>query len=138
MSMRDYAVEDYGIVLRKDDLKRICAKIFSEEFTEDDWETDPYGFIESLQDRIDLCSCGDFTGEAIAIGRDGRDQYWNSITFSGESLYYVAIRKYPTLFKGAYECFDDMVDDFKIMMSEYTSEDFDFTNVRHIVGTYFG
>ena len=138
MSMRDYAVEDYGIVLRREELKRICMKVFGDECTESDWETDPYSFIEALQDKLDLCYCGDFTGEAIAVGSDGRDQYWNSITLSSESLYYVAIRKYPTLFKGAYDCFDDMVDDFKEMMSEYTPEDFDFTNVRHIVGTYFG
>ena len=138
MSMRDYAVEDYGIVLRKDDLKKICMKVFESEWNEDDWETDPYGFIESLQNKIDLCSCGDFTGEAIAIGRDGRDQYWNTMTFSGEPLYYVAIRKYPTLFEGAYDCFDTMVADFETVMSEYTPDTFDFTNVRHIVGTYFG
>ena len=137
MSMRDYAVEDYGIVLNTSDLKKICMKLYN-DCTEDDWEEDCYGFIARLSSVIDLCQCGEFTGEAIAVRRDGRDEYLDTIVFSGNSLYYVAIKKYPTLFEGAYSCFDDMVADFKKALSKHVPNDFDFTNVRHIVGTYFG
>lgn len=137
MGMRDWAVEDYGIVLKQDDLKRICMKLF-DDCTEESWEEDDCGFIDALTSRIDLCQCGDFTGEAIAIGKDGRDQYHDTVVFSGDSLYYVAIKKYPTLFEGAYACFDDMTTDFKNALAEYVPDDFDFSNVRHIIGTYFG
>jgi hypothetical protein len=138
MSIRDYAVEDYGIVLKKDDLKKICMNLF-EDCTDETWEEDYRGFVESLKDEmVDLCYCGNFTGEAFAIDRDGRDDYSNSIAFSDDSLYYVPIQKYPTLFEAAYKCFEDIVADFTETMSSYVPSDFDFTSVRHIVGTYFG
>lgn len=137
MSSRDYAVEDYGIVLTMIDMKSICMRSF-QDCTEAAWEEDPYGFIDELRDAIDLCYCGDITGEAFAVGTDGRDQYHDSITFSGEQIYYLGIRKYPTLFRGAYQCFDEMVADLKDAMGKYAPDGFDFSNVRHIIGTYFG
>lgn len=135
MSMVTYAVDDYGIVLTKDDLKKICMHLYT-DCTEDAWEEDEQGFIDILRANIGLSMCGNYTGEAFAIGKDGRDQYWNTMYFTGETIYYMAIMRYPTLFSGAYDCFEDMVNDFKVTMSEYVPEEFDFSNVRHIVGTY--
>lgn len=138
MGMKNWAVDEYGIVLGVDDLRKICAKVLQEKISDEDWEVDPYGFIDSLRGKIDICSCGDFTGEAMKIGKDGRDIYHDTLTFSGDEIFYIAIRRYPTLFEGAYKRFEDMVLDFKNTMVKYAPDNFDFSNVRHIVGTYFG
>lgn len=135
MSMRNYAVDDYGIVLSMDDLRRICAKVLQEDISDEEWEIDAYGFIDSVRGKIDICSCGDFTGKALRIDIDGTDNYIDTITFSDDEVFYIAIRKYPTLFSGAYESFKDMVLDFKNIMFKYVPDNFDFSNVRHIVGT---
>ena len=138
MSTRTWAVDEYGIVLKMDDLKRMYEKTFQEDIPDNDWKEDPYGFIEPLRAKIDIGYYGDFTGEAFPIEEDGSDNYDESETYNCEELHYVVIRKYPTLFSGAYECFGEMVKDFQMLLAPYVPNDFDYSKVCHIVGTYFG
>lgn len=135
MSMRDYAVDDYGLLLTKETMK-IIASIVCDDF--DNMEEDEYG--DALYDEGICEYIGDFSGEAIRITDDGYHEYGNNgESYSGDQIYYVPICSYSTLFKPAYDNIDELIAEFKSKLSEYLPEDFDYrANIRHIVGTYFG
>ena len=60
-------------------------------------------------------------------------------SYSGDQIYYIPVNSYPTSFKPAYENMDALIAEFKEKVGEYLPEDFDYrSNIRHIVGTYFG
>lgn len=135
MSMRDYAVDDYGLLLTEETMK-IIASIVCDDF--DDMEKDEYG--DALYDEGICEYIGEFTGEAIRITNDGYHEYGNNgESYSGDRIYYVPICSYSTLFKSAYENMDELIAEFKSKLSEYLPDDFDYrSNIRHIVGTYYG
>lgn len=59
--------------------------------------------------------------------------------YDGDRIYYIQVSSYPTLFKPAYKSMDELIAEFKEKVGEYLPEDFDYrSNIRHIVGTYFG
>lgn len=137
MSMRDYAVDDYGLVLDGEIMNVIASKVF-DDFTEDgsmcgDWGWELY--------ELGICEyIVDFTGEAQIIGDDGYFIWGGDYEgYSGEALCYVPLNKYPTLFKKAYNSMDEIVDEFKLKIGEYLTEDFDYkSRICHICGTYYG
>lgn len=135
MSMGDYAVDDYGLLLTEETMK-IIASIVCDDF--DDMEEDEYG--EALYDEgiCEYISC--FTGESTIVTDDGYDEYWKSNErYSGDTIYYISVGLYPTLFKAAYENMDALIAEFRSKLGEYLPEDFDYrANIRHIVGTYWG
>ena len=135
MSMRDYAVNDYGLLLTEETMKIIASKAC------DDFEDiDEYCYGEALYENSVCEYIGDFTGEAIHITDDGNDDYWKSgESYSSDQIFYIHVSSYPTLFKPAYENMDAMIAEFKGKVGKYLPEDFDYrSNIRHIVGTYFG
>ncbi len=135
MSMRDYGVDDYGLLLDDDTMKIIASKV-CDDF--EDMEEDEYG--DALYDA-GLCEyIGDFTGETIYITDEGVNDWRNSgEDYNGDRIYYVNTSSYPTLFHGAYENMDELIAEFKSKLGEYLPEDFNYrANIRHIVGTYFG
>ena len=135
MSMRDYAVDDYGLLLDEETIKMIASKIcddFSYDATRIDWAYELYdnGICEYISE---------FTGESQAIDDNG--MYWGgeSESYSNDVIAYVQARKYPTLFKAAYYNMSEMVDEFQLVLGEYLPEDFDYRKyIRHICGTYYG
>ena len=131
MSMRDYAYEDYGLVLDEATMKHICAKMFDESV--EDGELG-YALYEA-----DFCqSAGEFTGEAFTIRDDGGDEYSRS-SYCCDSLYYVPFEKYPSLFNAPYKDINEIVEEFKSKVGEYMPEGYDYrANIRHIIGTTFG
>lgn len=135
MSMRDYAVDDYGLLLTEETMK-IIASIVCDDF--DNMEEDEYGY--ALYDEGICEYIGDFTGEAIHITDDGYDEHRkNGESYSGDRIYYVYAGLCSTLFKAAYENIDELIAEFKQKLGEYLPDDFDYrANIRHIVGTYFG
>ena len=135
MSMRDYAVNDYGLLLTEETMKIIASKVC------DDFEAiDEYCYGEALYENGVCEYIGDFTGEAIHITDDGNDDYWKDCeSYSSDQIFYINVSSYPTLFKPAYESIDAVIAEFKEKVGEYLPEDFDYrSNIRHIVGTYFG
>lgn len=135
MSMRDYAMEDYGLVLDEDTINDIASQIF-EDYTEN---TEVYWGYE-LYDRGICEYISEFTGEAQEIDDNGTF-YWGGDYegYSGEALCYVPLTKYPTLFKRAYNSMDEIVDEFKSKLGKYLPEDFDYrSKICHICGTYYG
>ena len=84
MSMRDYAVDDYGMILDEEIIKVIASKVY-EDYTEDvaDWGFELYnnGFCEYI---------GEFTGEAHEITDDGVFTWGgDSIEYYNDAVYYV-------------------------------------------------
>lgn len=135
MSMRDYAVDDYGLLLTEETMKIIASKV-CDDF--EDMEEDEYGvtlYEEGICEYI-----GDFTGEAGILLDDGLNDWMrNGEMYDGDRIYYVQVSSYPTIFKAAYENMDALIAEFKEKVGEYLPEDFDYrSNIRHIVGTYFG
>lgn len=135
MSMRDYAVDDYGLLLTEETMKMIASKVC------DDFEyIDEYCYGEALYENGICEYIGDFTGEAIHITDDGDNDYLKSDeSYSSDQIFYINVSSYPTLFKPAYESMDAVIAEFKEKVGKYLPEDFDYrSNIRHIVGTYFG
>lgn len=135
MSMRDYAVDDYGLLLTEETMK-IIASIVCDDF--DDMEEDEYG--DALYEEGICEYIGDFTGEASLLLDDGSNNWIrNGEMYDGDRIYYIQVSSYPTIFKAAYENMDALIAEFKEKLGEYLPEDFEYrANIRHIVGTYFG
>lgn len=135
MSMRDYAVDDYGLLLTEETMKIIASKA-CDDF--DDMEEDEYG--DALYEHGICEYIGDFTGEAGLLLDDGLNDWMRSgEAYNGDRIYYIPVSSYPTIFKAAYENMDALIAEFKEKVGEYLPEDFDYrANIRHIVGTYFG
>lgn len=148
MSMRDYAVQDYGLVINKETIKAIAEKMFMSDYEDApnpkvafnaDFAEDPYAFICEVEDALRLCSFSEFTGEAFKLKDDGEVNWLETISYSNSNIYYLPIENQPSLFKAAYASVDEIVDEFKRKMSFYLPEDFDYrNNICMISGTYFG
>lgn len=91
MSMRDYALNDYGVLLN--------GRI-------------PDDVLEDMYDAGVVDYTSDFTGEAVKVNDDGSLDWGASIDFSEDSLYHVSV-DCPLLFSAAYKDMDELVDDAK-------------------------
>ena len=135
MSMRYYAVDDYGLLLTEETMKIIASKVY-DDF--DDIEEDEYG--DALYDKGICEYIGDFTGEAVILFDNGLNDWMSDgEMYDGDRIYYVQVSSYPTIFKAAYENMDALIAEFKEKVGEYLPNDFDYrANIRHIIGTYYG
>lgn len=132
MSMRDYATEDYGLVLDDKALRCICDKVFADNPVDEGDET--CALYEA--EIINLFS--EFTGEAFCINDKGDDVWDCSTSYSCDEVPYVPLRKYPSLFRAAYKDFNEIIEELKEKIGEYMPEDYDYrANIRHIIGTTF-
>lgn len=134
MSMRDYAVDDYGLVLDEESVKTIITKIGVDIVDED------FDFSYGLYNKGICEYISEFTGEAQTINDDGYFDWGGDYkSFRGDSIAYVPLAKYPTLFKRAYNNMEEIIDELKSKIGEYVPEDFDYrSRICHICGTYFG
>ena len=133
MSMRDYAVSDFGLLLDEETIKIIGSKVLEDYTDEDD-------MVYGLYDKGICEYISDFTGESICITDDGIISWGADCEdYQSEVIAYVPLSKYPTLFKKAYENIDEIVAEFKSNLGEYLPDDFNYrSKIRHISGTYFG
>lgn len=138
MSMRDYAVNDYGLVLDEDMLK-IIASQYCEGYTEEDYNEDESGFHDELYNAGIVEYISEFSGEAICITDNGIDDWRNTDTCYSDWIYYIPASKVSTLFEPAYNNIEEMVNEFKEKIGKYFTENFNYReHIRHIVGTYYG
>ena len=138
MSMRDYAVDDYGLLMTREMLKMVASKV-CDNYTEEEYEDDEFAFNEELYDDGIVEYIGSFTGESIAINDNGENIWNNSEGYDDDIIYYVPTKNISTLFKAAYKNVDEMIAEFKCRLGEYLPDDFDYRKyIRHISGTYFG
>lgn len=138
MSMRDYAVDDYGLVLNGNHLQMLAARI-CEYYSEQDFDENRYEYYENVVDELSLESISEFTGEAMYVNNDGSSR-WDSVDcYNSDSIYYLGLSKYATLFKSAYDNVDSVIAEFKERIGKYLPDDFPYRYCfRHIVGTYLG
>ena len=134
MSMRDYAVDDYGLLLDEETVKTIITKIGVDIVEED------FDFSYGLYDEGICEYIGEFTGEAQMINDDGCFYWGNDCkSFNYDSIAYVPLDKYPSLFEKAYNNMEEIVEEFQSKLGEYLPEDFDYrSKICHISGTYYG
>lgn len=137
MSMRDFAVDDYGLVLDKETIKVIASKVF-EDFVDDDEEFGDWAY--ELYDKGICEYISEFTGEAQELDCDGIFLWGVDCKYyRAEGIAYVSLSRYPTLFKKAYNNMEEIVDECKSKLGKYLPEDFDYrSRICHICGTYYG
>lgn len=136
MGMREYAIDDYGLILDGETMKLIASKVF-DDFVDNDEEFGDWGY--ELYDKGICEYIVDFAGEAQALTDDGVYTWGGEYeTYSCDSICYVPTSKYPTLFKRAYNNMEEIVEEFKSKLDKYLPEDFNYRNrIRHICGTYY-
>ena len=138
MSMRDYGVDDYGLLMTKETLKIIASQVF-DSYTEEDYDYDPEYYSDRLYELSVIERIGEFTGEAMEIDDEGKNEWNTGETYNWDIIYYVPISHMSTLFKAAYNNMNELVNEFKEKLCEYLPDDFDYRgNIRRIVGTYYG
>ena len=138
MSMRDYAINDYGLVMTREMLKTICSKYYR-EYTEEKYNDDEYSFNDALYEEGIVEYISGFTGEAMVIDDNGIDDYNSSEAYNDDTIYYVPNQNYGTLFKAAYANMKELESEFRNKFNKYFPDDFDYRkHICHIVGTYFG
>ncbi len=138
MSMRYYAVNDYGLVMTREMLKTICSKYYR-EYTEEKYNDDEYSFNDALYEEGVIEYISGFTGEAMVIDDNGNDDYNSSEAYNDDTIYYVPTQNYGTLFKTAYANMEELESEFRNKFNKYFPNDFDYRkHICHIVGTYFG
>lgn len=127
MSMRDYAVDDYGIVFSDKEFKFLSNKSDISET----WE---------IADQLGLEIIGEFTGEAFIIDETGQNRYdLPTLSYNSEEIIYAPLITNRTLFKAAYSSMEELIVSLKSIWGEYLPENYDYPNsIRHIVGTYYG
>lgn len=139
MSMKDYGFDDYGFILTEDVI-HILAPQICEDYSEKDWELRGSSYyIEDIYDRVGAGYVCNFTGEIVAVTDDGKDDYSDTIWRGMNNIYYISIRKYPSLFDASYKDMDEILDEFKEVLSKYLPEDYNYRkNFKHIIGSYWG
>lgn len=138
MSMRDYAINDYGLVMTREMLKTICSNYYR-EYTEEKYNNDEYSFNDALYEEGVVEYISGFTGEAMVIDDNGNDDYNSSEAYNDDTIYYVPTQNYGTLFKAAYANMEELESEFRNKFNKYFPDDFDYRkHICHIVGTYFG
>jgi len=144
MSMRYYAFDDYGLVFNINHMNLLASAICN-DFSQEKWDNDRdyvYDCIDEVRSLFEIEYVPEFSGECFPLNDDGTNNYSNSdiITYlDGDELWYMPSNRYPVLFKAAYNCMSDLVSEFKKCFVEYLPLDFDYrTNIKHIIGTYYG
>lgn len=141
MSMREYGVNDYVLLLTDDTMKLLASEI-CEDFSEAEYAEDKYSFNEVVEEKIGSEYISEFSGDAVQIRDDGTDDWFspgNYEAFSGNTIYYIPFYRYPNLFSAAYKNMSEIVDEMKRRVGEYLPHDFAYRDaIRHIVGTYYG
>lgn len=138
MSMRNYAVDEYGLLMTEEMLKTIVEKTYT-DYTEEQYNEDSFEFHYDLYERGIVEYISEFTGESIEIDNDGCDIWQKSENYSCDIVYFVPVKQYSTLFCAAYRNMGQIVHEFKMKFDKYFPDDFDYrSHIRHIVGTYYG
>ena len=138
MSMRDYAVDDYGLLMTRETLKIIASNV-CDGYTEEEYDEDEFAFNEELYGKGIVEYISDFTGESITIDDNGESNWCISESYSSDVIYYAPTKNISTLFKAAYENMDEMIEEFRKRLGKYLPSDFDYRKyIRHISGTYYG
>lgn len=138
MSMRDYAVNDYGLLMTIEMMQMIASKV-CDGYTDEDYKDDPWSFNEEICDKGIAEYISSFTGESTEINDDGSFNWGIGEYYDDDVIWYAPTKNISTLFKAAYRDMDEMIEEFRERLGEYLPSDFDYRkHIRNISGTYFG
>lgn len=138
MSMRDYAFDDYGIVLKNEEVVNIANSLL---FTDDVpfAPDDICGAGYYLEDSGIASSVSEFSGSAYPLNESGTDDYGADDAAKGDTVFYLPTPCYPSFFAGACKDREELNKELKEKYGKYLPDDFDYTGrFCHIVGTYWG
>lgn len=125
MSMRDYAVDDYGLVFNGNHLQLLASQV-CDDYTEKDYDKNRYDYYEAVVDKFALECIGEFTGEAIYVDDEGSSRFDIVDIYNADSIYYLSLSEHATLFKSAYNSIDDIINEFKTKVGKYLPDNFQY------------
>lgn len=99
--MRDYGVNEYGMVLNTNHLHILASKNCS-NYSEGEWcvsKANRYEYIEEIAERLGIDCITSFDGDALYIDDNGSDDWGNYESYSDDVIYFIPLSKYPNLFK---------------------------------------
>lgn len=134
MSMRDYAVDEYGMVLNEEEIYKIAKVLIpTQEWAEEDWDdADTWEFVDRLDDI--MSSYSEFSGEALIVKENGENDWdKNTIYRNGDSIFYIPLTKYSTLLTAAYNNLEEAKNEIRERICNAVD-----VEIHHIIGTYFG
>lgn len=141
MGMREYGVNEYGLVLSDETMRHLASKLCS-TYSEAEYEENKYDFNEAVEYKLPCEYISTFSGDAVKIAEDGVDDWFspgNYESYDDDMIYYIPFNRYPTLFSAAYANMREVIEEMKRKVGKYLPSDFDYMdNIRHIVGTYYG
>ena len=138
MSMREYSINEYGLMLTQETMKQL-AKELVKDFSEEEYNEECWEFDDLVSEKIGAEYLSNFSGDIILLADNGGDDWYNVDNFTDDVVHFVPLKNYPTLFKKAYENVEEIVSEMKYRVGKYLPEDFDYrNNLRHICGTCYG
>ena len=141
MSMKNYSVCEYGLVLKPEVLREIASRIF-DDFSQEEWEINSCAYISDIVDCQGFNYISEFSGEIIPffIEKNEEKLLWErSVSYDCKSIVYIPTLKYPKMFSSAYNNAEELISEIKKNVEELLPTDFDFMqNIYLIVGTYMG
>lgn len=140
MSMQNYGVNDYGLLVDYETLKLMAEAKLGDEFDPDDFFGNDVSYAEEFYEEGILDYIGDFTGETCRICDDGTDAWGGEAeAYREDWLAYIPCDLQPSLFKRAYRDVNEIIEEMKQKVGDLLPEDYDYrNNIVHVVGTYFG
>lgn len=137
MSMRDYAVNTYGLYLDEEDVRTIYENYYEKKIDE---ELSLYDLLWELYEDSVIDFESSFTGEAIALDDKG-DPEWCDVLeyYSDEAVYYVRLSYQPSLLNRPYRDLDEAVAELRNAMDGLLPDNFDYRKQLCLIcGTYYG
>ena len=124
MSMREYGVVDFGMIIEAELGKSICKKFEVEALYE-------------LEDE-NICSLSDFCGCIRKINENG-SLFGEGESLTDESLYYFSTSLAPNFIKGAYSSVEEIAEEIALKAKDYLPEGYPIKDhLCFIYGTIFG
>lgn len=133
MGMLDfYPIHDYGVVFTEADIHNIASRNYGSRFygslaifNETDWELNKYRYMKAVAKDLGLSTLYGFTGQCYKVSDDGLKGRLCGL-YTGETLRYAGILKYPALFKAAYGSIDDVITEFRKRYRNVLPADFNY------------
>ena len=133
MSMRDYSVHDFGYVFNEKMIDKFIEKLKPKNIEPGD--------TYEMAELMGLEYIGDFTGDALRLDEFGDDDFDDDAwSYSGESIFYLPIGAYSSLFKAAYQSPEELARCMRSTYPKWLPDDLDdiYKGIRHTIRTSFG
>lgn len=94
--------------------------------------------VEDVVDELGLYYISEFYGDAMMMD-DKVDCFTSFENYEDDVIYYLPLKRRPSLFKTAYSSVEEIVKEIKDQIGKYLPDDFDYrTYICEIQGSYYG